>query len=130
MTITATQTSHPTPAITSYISFTFDDGVTVRVSGGLICSIHGRRVCRHHKAAHAAIISRSAASSEAATAVTDAEMDELLTADAAAYDAFLSAVEASTPAFTPDWLETAETDEDDSADACDLIDTPFFSSLY
>lgn len=50
-----------------YGSFTFSDGATVRSSGGLICSEHGRRHCRHHKLAHDAIIAK-AASQEAAQA--------------------------------------------------------------
>lgn len=84
------------------------------------------------QAAYKAYDAAFTAAQKAAPAVTDAEVAALLTADAAAYDSFLSAVAASTPDPTPaaDWLETAETDEDDSADLCDADDLPYFSSRY
>lgn len=60
-----------------YGSFTFSDGATVRVSGGLICSQHGRRHCRHHKLAHEAIITK-AASQKAATAAVEPDFPLLM----------------------------------------------------
>lgn len=55
-TLTIVATAPLTSESRCYGSFTFSDGVTVKVSGGLVCSQHGRHHCKHHKEAHAAII--------------------------------------------------------------------------
>ncbi len=46
--------------------FQFTDGVSVRQSGGLVCSKHGRYVCQHNKVAHQAIVDDRKARYEAA----------------------------------------------------------------
>lgn len=98
MTITAT-TSHDTGKRSLYDTFTFDDGVTVTVKAGLVCSTHGRRHCKHHCAAHAAIISRAA--SDEAALLLDEE-----------YDAFSAAVTASAPDPLPADLGEPDPDDD------------------
>lgn len=98
-------------------TFVFNDGVTIRSTGGLVCSQHGHRHCTHHKLAHDLIVS-TAASQEAATLAAEvALLDELLTEQAieaaedydADYDAWLDVVSASLPLPTP----LAPDDEDD-----------------
>lgn len=66
-----------------YGSFTFSDGATVRVSGGLICSQHGRFHCRHHRAAHQAITA-TAVAQEATAVVMQGPDGQLLQVDASA----------------------------------------------
>jgi hypothetical protein len=75
-----------------YGSFTFSDGVTVRINGGLVCSQHGRRHCTHHKAAHDAIIAKVASYEVATEAAMEAA--EAFDAD---YDAWLDSLPPSYP---------------------------------
>jgi hypothetical protein len=100
MRITATKTYSPTHAITSFECFTFDDGATIRVSGGLICSKHGRHHCAHHKLAHEAIVTAAAQHAAARPPAEEAATDAALeAADAfnADYDAWLDSLPASQP---------------------------------
>lgn len=103
MTITTT-TSHDTSKRTLLDSFTFDDGATVRVAGGLVCSQHGRRHCAHHKAAHNAIVAKAASDDVATTAAMEAA--EAFDAD---YDAWLDSLPPSCP--TPDDLSSDDDEE-------------------
>lgn len=86
-----------------YGSFTFDDGVTVRQSGGLICSQHGHRHCAHHTAAHQAIVAK-AASQEAATAAMAPDFPLLLDVEA---EVAIATAEMESEGFT--WSEEART---------------------
>ncbi len=134
-------------AITTFVhapnvpaTFTFEDGATVLQSGGLICSVHGRRRCRHNVVAHAAIV--AAAENAAAPGATDEQRavwaareqiviypwrdgqptqppsdEELLAADQEAHEAFLDAVDAASPQETPDNDPPPETPQEGQREA-------------
>jgi hypothetical protein len=95
-TITHIQTYNAAPTVPETIAF--NDGAVIRQSGGLICSQHGRRHCRHHKLAHNAII--AAAEHAAATIDSDtAPLQRQFAATFAAIDAARAASIAANQAF-------------------------------
>lgn len=75
-----TTTTHATPTQGNlFETFSFSDGATLHVNGGLVCSQHGRRHCTHHNLAHAAII--TLASSQEEVTATCRECGDALRSD-------------------------------------------------